>query len=91
MPKSIENWRGGVQPIPEWRSALKMNSVQWMTVWSTIVMVWMLTPENDKALILSLVPFGAGERAPAMFALAGFVGGIFARLRAQPELHGGKT
>lgn len=77
-----------MKPIDNWqRVALKLNSVQWGLVWSAVVTTWLLTPEADKAAILSLVPFGAGERAPAIVVLAGFVGGILARLKAQPALH----
>jgi hypothetical protein len=76
--------------IEEWKQAPRMNSVQWMAVWSAVVTTWMLTPENDKAEILSLIPWGAGERLPAIVVLAGFIGGIVARLRAQPALHEGQ-
>lgn len=76
--KLIDNWR---------QQAPRLNSVQWLAIWSAVVTTWALTPEADKAVILSLVPFNAGDRIPALVVLAGFVGGILARLRAQPALH----
>jgi hypothetical protein len=79
--KMIDNWQ---------RQALRMNSVQWMAIWSAVVTTWLLLPEHDQAAILSLVPFDLGERVPALMVLAGFIGGIFARLRAQPALHQGE-
>lgn len=74
----IEGWK---------QQALRLNSVQWMALWSAVVTTWLLLPDKDQAAILSLIPFGAGERVPALMVLAGFLGGIYARLRAQPALH----
>lgn len=76
--KLIENWQSLV---------LRLNSTQWMGVWSAIVTTWLLTPEEDKATLLGLIPFGVGDRMPAFVVLAAFIGGIYMRLRAQPELH----
>lgn len=73
----IDNWQ---------RLALRLNSVQWSLVWSAVVMTWMVTPEADRQVLLSLIPFGVGDRVPAYVVLFGFIGGIYARLRAQPKL-----
>lgn len=74
--------------IDNWQSlALRLNSVQWLGVWSAVVTTWLLTPEHDKAAILSLIPFGVGDRLPAIIVLGVFIGGILMRLRAQPALH----
>lgn len=73
--------------IEDWnRLALRLNSVQWSLVWSAVVTTWLITPEVDRQALLSLVPFGIGERVPAYVVLLGFLGGIYARLRAQPAL-----
>lgn len=71
--------------IDDWpRIALKLNSIQWSLVWSAVVTTWLLTPEVDRQALLSLIPFGVGPKVPAYAVLLGFVGGVYARLRAQP-------
>lgn len=74
----IENWP---------RLALRLNSVQWSLVWSAAITTWLLLPDADKALLIDLLPLPSlGGKGPALLVLVGFVGGIVARLRAQPAL-----
>ena len=65
MAKSIDNWRGGVKPIPEWREAWRYASVQ---VAAGAAMVGLLAPDQLAAL-LDWVGIGA-ERAPLVLGLA---------------------
>lgn len=68
--------------IPEWKSALKMASVQVSLVFGAIAFTWTtLPPEFQKMALDSLGISGSG-----VLALIGFVGFIWARLAAQPKI-----
>jgi hypothetical protein len=73
--------------IDNWRQAWRYLSVQVSAVASAAVAAWIVLPDAQRAELIALLPFDVGGKGPALLTLLGFLGVIFARLKAQPKLH----
>lgn len=72
--------------IPDWRHAWDYLSVKVQAIAGAAVAGWLLLPEDQRASLIALLPFNFGGKGPALLVLLAFMGGIFARLKAQPDL-----
>ena len=68
--------------IDDWKKAWRFLSVQLSALWTTLTAVWLITPEDQRAAILTAIGIDAAWRV-----VAGFVLVVVARLKAQPTLH----
>lgn len=72
--------------IDDWKQSWRFLSVQIQAVASTAVAIFLVLPKDQQELLLSFLPLG-GRDGAALLALITFLLTIWARLKAQPEIH----
>lgn len=72
--------------IDDWKTSWRFLSVQIQVVASVAVTIFLALPKDQQELLLSFLPLG-GRDGAAVLALITFLLTIWARLKAQPEIH----